>query len=52
MEKFSKITTKLASLASEETSKEFTCRCDVLHALVSYWEKGVKVKVIEGNTNL
>ena len=52
MEKFrqvSKVTTKLASLASEETSREFTNRYNVLKVLVTSWEKGTKVRVVEGN---
>lgn len=51
MEKFrevSKITTKLASLASEEAMGRFTARCALLKDVISAWEKGINVKVIEG----
>lgn len=51
MEKFhkvSKVATQLASLASEVSMKQFRSRYSTLEELVSNWEKGNKVRVIEG----
>ena len=43
----SKITTKLASLASEELGSGFQKRMTVLEEVVSAWESGKKVGVTE-----
>ena len=40
-----KTTTKLASLASEETGLLFEARHNVLNFIVSEWEKGKSVRV-------
>ena len=44
----SKITTKLASLASEVSGASFSSRCDLLEQLSCLWEHGKKAAVIEG----
>ncbi len=41
----SKVTTKLASLASEATGSEFTERFELLTKLVGVWEKGDNVSL-------
>ena len=45
----SKVTTKLASLASQVSGSAFSDRCDLLEQLSSMWEHGKKAAVIEGN---
>ena len=44
----SKITTKLASLASDVSGAAFTSRCDLLEQLSCLWEHGKKAAVMEG----
>ena len=44
----SKITTKLASLASEVSGAAFSSRCDLLEQLSCLWEHGKKAAVMEG----
>lgn len=46
----SKITTKLASLASEVVGSEFEARCDHLEKIIASWEQGESTSMLCGFT--
>ena len=45
----SKVTTKLASLASETIKCNFARRYELLEQLADAWERDKKVMIVEGN---
>ncbi len=47
LKKFAKLTTKLASLASEESRRGFAKRMSLLKQLVSAWENGENLALVE-----
>ena len=44
----SKLSTKLASLASEATGSNFEARCELLAQIVSAWEDDTPIHLVKG----